>query len=257
MKLKVQLTPPERLEKEMLHRWPTLDGYTAHMRELKESWPEWCYVPMSVSLALATYGADEAFAKLYLEQIGTDNIYKLSAIIPWRIEKRIYIFDRTFSRQIQRPHLDADKLISALPNIPAPCVYISEPPGLDECQGVFCFLESQKDRPDTMEVRLHYLFEDDTIVALYAVLNPGRPVIFKGSDEQNKSKVWLCKESAITHMTMLLYLCDDNPDIVRYNPRNRTIDKGGLKVAAYPDIYRVGFEIGGALRKKATEELKK
>lgn len=250
----MQLTPPEKLEKEMLRRWPTLDGYTVHMRELRSSWPEWCYLPMSVSLALVTHGADKHFAELYLEQIGVDTIYKLSAIIPWRLDKRIYIFDRTFSRQIQRPAPAVSEIISALIKLPSPCVYISDPPGLDKCKGVFCFLESQQDRPEMMELRLHYLFEDETLATVYAVLNPQRPLVIRASDDQDKSRAQSCKDVALAHINMLMYLCGDNPDIVRVD-KPRTIERSGLKLAVRPDIYRVGFETGMMLRKKAAKEL--
>ena len=253
LKAKVQLTPPEELEKEMLRRWPTLDGYTAHMRQLNLAWPRWCYLPMSVSLALATHGLDKHFAELYLKEIGTDIIYKLSAIIPWRIEKRIYMFDKTFARHIQRPVLNVSEVVSALKKIPSPCVYISEPPGLDNCQGVFCFLDSQRDRPETVELRLHYLFADGTVIAVYTVLDPDHILRFRAEDEQDKVKAQLCKDNAYSHLCMLMYLCEENTDIVRFTSRLRTIKRGGLALAVHPDVYHVGYETGIALRKKAAQ----
>ena len=166
MPKQMKLSAPERLEKKILKLYPTLDEYTAFMLEAKEKvgWPDWCYLPMSASFALVTNGAEPPFAQMYMQNAGYGEMLALSAIIPWRLHKPVYRFDKSVL-------IDSNELPalsgSLLHRMPYPGIYLEDSFGIDGCCGVFIFLEWDAKDPEITELRAHYLFADGKIIPIY------------------------------------------------------------------------------------------
>ena len=155
--------------------------------------------------------------------------------------------------------------------MPYPCVYIEEPYGVDDCDGVFCFLEWDQRYPGATELRLHYLMRDGSIVALFPQWANDRELLFAKMEADNEKllrkirglpdfhaseKAYTqCVEHMNDHINMLLYLCSDDPDVTNRNPVPRKKGSGVVQTAAYPDRMDVGHYIGSVLRRNRDENL--
>lgn len=261
------LTPPERLERDMLQAFPDLDALTADMLTLKGQvgWPDWCYLPMSAAFAIVTGGADKAIAQRYIAATGMDTFRRLATVIPWRLAKVVYRFDPALTDELTRDDgnpLDAP--VELLTRLPYPCVYIEHPPGLDNCDGVFAFLEWDERYPDAVELRLHYLFGDGALICIHhhyadnktklyqdMALNNARLARVIGdaiAEDGGDARYEACARASFAHINMLLYLCSEEPDVIRDAPQPRQRGRGAVKSAAWPDVVRVGGYIGSVIR---------
>lgn len=256
MSKQFSLTPPEILEREIIKTHPDLDEFIAELIKLKDElqWPDWCYLPMSVSYAIITNGAEEAFAKRYMANLGVSHLHKMSAIIPWRLNKAIYDFDEGLIKNILNQDCD-NVLAAAVQKMPYPCVYISNPPEIENCAGVFFFLDWERQYPEMMELRGHYLFNDGSMIGVaHAWKNDKEKLSFEPNTNYDKpqngdllSKVEInrkrykqCQTMFPKHTNLLLYLCSENTDIVRSGIEPKKRGKGKIKTAAHPDVFIVG-----------------
>lgn len=272
----VKLTPPERLEKRLLLSYPDLDSLTERMLGAKNEmgWPDWCYLPMGASYAIVTQGAEVGIAQRLMAASGIGDLEALSAVIPWRLHKVIFRFDPEFADEITRQDtVPGDIPAALLQHMPYPCVYIQDPPGVDQCEGVFVFLEWDHRYPDAMELRMHYLFSDQRIVQLFYQFTDDQETLaarFAANNEETFRKFakdlplqdekelarWRqCVENMPRHLSMLVYLCSDEPDFSRTADVPRRRGRGAVKTAGYPDRVEVGSYIGGVIRmgRKAAE----
>lgn len=266
-------TAPDRLEHEMLAKYPDLDERIS--RSLNADgprWPSWCYLPMGDSYSIVTGAAEERVA-MYLMTAAERmaDLRKLAAIIPWRVAKPIYRFDPDLAAELMDSADDSRIPAEVLIRLPYPCVFIEHPPGVDDCEGVFAFLEADERYPEALELRMHYLFIDNKIhVAVVQYDLTGRDSsIFaaKMAVENAKSmrklggrtleddytteveqRVSQIDKYKCGHINMILYLCADDPDLHRSAPIPR--QRGPRKdVAAYSDVIDVGTEQGAIIRR--------
>ena len=262
MMSKTKLTPPEIIEAEMLKSFPDLDNFTAHMLNAKEEnpWPDWCYLPMAASYAIVTKGADEKFAQRYMVNLGYGSFLKLSAIIPWRKSKRIYTFDEGLMERIQDEPTDITA--ENLHAIPCPCVYIERPaPYIDDCEGVFFFLEWDYRYPEATEIRAHYLFSDGMVKSIYDQLTPNHTKlaidIMRNNARTAKNvdvgegtpldmkRFKSCRDAFPKYTQLLGYLCSGKAHIEHMGEEPRQRRRGQLMVASHIDRIHVS---GGYLR---------
>ena len=235
MKTKSQLTAPEVLDRELSKSYP-LTEYTAMMLNEKETvgWPDWCYLPMSVSFALITHGdPDEHKASRFIQMMGISNLLKMSAILPWRVDKAIYEFTSLDNIQDEFTRL---KCV-----LPYPCVYITNPPGVDDCDGVFFFWEWDSKYPGYANIRGHYLFADGTMKAVDKWF-PKSPVReSEGISDELRLDVLRynqCKSGFDFHLKMLAYICRWDASIERIGVESKR--RGDvLAIASRPNRFRV------------------
>lgn len=266
-------TAPDRLEREMLAKYPDLDERIS--RSLNADgprWPNWCYLPMTDSYSIVTGAAEERVA-MYLMTAAERmaDLRKLAAIIPWRVAKPIYRFDADLAAELMDSADDSRIPAEVLIRLPYPCVFIEHPPGVDDCEGVFAFLEADERYPEALELRLHYLFSDGRMQIAYIQYDlAGRDSsVFaaKRAAENVKSMRKLGERTLESdngpeayrraaqidaykygHINMILYLCADDPDLHRSAPIPR--QRGPRKdVAAYSDVIDVGIEQGAIIRR--------
>lgn len=268
MKKTSAVTPPERLEGYLLRAYPTLEEITEWMLGRKESvrWPEWCYLPMAASYGIVSGGADIPIAKRYVSN-NLNYLEAMSAILPWRLHKVIFRFDPDLTDELTaKDTLPEDIPASLLFHMPYPCVFIAEPPGVDDCDGVFFFLEWDHRYPQAVELRAHYLFSDDRIVYLYYQYADDRAALaseFNKNVEKTIREVgntaaidrdfdpirWRqCMDNMPKHLSMLVYLCSDEPDISRRSEVPRRRGRGVIKTPNWPDKVDVGRYIGSTIR---------
>lgn len=268
-----EITPPERLEKKLLASYPTLNADVENMLRLKDEvkWPDWCYLPGSASYAIVSGGADIRIAQRIVAN-NLDTYEAMCAILPWRLHKVIYRFDPDLVKELtEQDTLPQDIPAELLLHMPYPCVYIANPPGLDDCDGVFCYLEWDYRYPDAIELRMHYHFADDKIVFLfYQYTNNRAALVSQFAKNVQKTARELagnidlpdidlyrwdqCIQQASKHMSMLVYLCSDEPDISRKSDVPRPRGRGAVKTPNWADKVDVGHYIGNTIRKGREEQ---
>lgn len=266
-------TAPDRLEREMLAKYPDLDERISRSLNADgQRWPSWCYLPMTDSYSIVTAAAEERVA-MYLMTVSERmaDLRKLAAIIPWRVAKPIYRFDPDLAAELMDSADDSRIPGDVLMRLPYPCVFIEHPPGIDDCDGVFVFLEADERYPKSLELRMHYLFGDNKIhvaVVQYDLSERDRSIFAaKMAVENAKSmrklggrtleddytteveqRVSQIDKYKCGHINMILYLCADDPDLHRSAPIPR--QRGPRKdVAAYSDVIDVGTEQGAIIRR--------
>lgn len=268
MKKKYELTAPEVLEKEILERFPDLDDLTSRMLGAKEEmgWPDWCYLPMSASHAIATGGAERRIAMNILQIDRLETYRRLATVIPWRLHKIVCKFDEELAKELTDKDAEPQDIpVELLHHMPWPCVYIPDPPNMPEAAGVFFFLEWDERYPTATELRIHYLFKSGKMIATYLHWDHDREGLMERmahNDEvlaREKSKITydaemdrlcaLCLQHVREHLNLLVYLCSEEPDFERSQPIPRKRGRGAVKSASYPDRIEVGTRIGSAIRK--------
>lgn len=274
MKNKFGRTMPDIIEKEILAEYPTLDEWISDfLNESELRWPEWCYLPMTASYGLIVNGADQPFAYRIMANGGINNLRFMSAIIPWRVGKPVYRFDKELAEELMNNTTAGKIPVEIILHMPYPCLYIENPPCVEHCVGMFVFLEWDERYPNAVELRMHYVFDDETIEAVYLQydVNGVDTNIFEAKvmldsvqalfdmmrysgridiDELSIKRQEQLLEQAPRHMNLILYLCSQEPDIRRRDPipRLRGVRKD---VAAYSDKIDVGTYIGATIRKAA------
>lgn len=96
------ITAPDRLEREMLAKYPALDERISRsLSACGQRWPSWCYLPMADSYSIVTAAAEERVA-MYLMTAAErmNDLRRLAAIIPWRVAKPIYRFDADLAAEL-------------------------------------------------------------------------------------------------------------------------------------------------------------
>lgn len=262
---------PVQLEKDLLRRYPALEEQIKTMLSVAEEtpWPDWCYLPMSGSYAIASAGAEIAIARRYIANTGLQDLYALSSIIPWRYGRPVYRFDPSLAESLMQTESDADEVpVSVIKRLPFPGIFIETVPGIEGCKGLFAFLEYDFRYQDTLELRMHYAF-DDGIVPIYIQWTAERETLNESMLADNiriardvgrfdlpkaQDHFEICQSLAPRHLNLILYLCADDPDLRRSSPQPRIRShKGAPETAAYPDAIEVGAYLGSVLRQESGE----
>lgn len=261
-------TVPDRIEKELLAKYPNLDRDVQKFLNSAPSdlsWPDWCYLPMTASYTIVTNGADEIFAKRAITNYLMDDLQYMSAIIPWRVGKPVYRFDADFEEELMNCGSEKEKFpVELLFRMPYPGLFIEKPYGMkDVCEGLFFFLEYDLRYPNVVELRMHYVFKDGTISGMYFQYDRNNADITLYSEKRKAealkdlaicgfprmrvkmANIDIMMDNYMRHLNYLLYLCSEEPDITRRTPMPRTKSKG---VAAYSDKIEVGNQTGAVLR---------
>lgn len=78
-----EIAAPQRLEMEMVSKYPKLDAYITSLRQIDMSWPSWCYLPMSASEAIVSVGNGILTPGFHVHNfLRFQDFLKLSAVIP-------------------------------------------------------------------------------------------------------------------------------------------------------------------------------
>lgn len=163
------MTIPERLENRICEACPIIDTATdIFLHGMERSWPDWCYLPIDASFAIATYPLPYSLAKLIVgDNRGYNLLLLVSAVVPWRVARPVYRFSAARADEILFAPFERDlSPVALLRNMPAPGVFIELPPDFG-CLGIFYFLEFDKRYPGVMELRAHYLFPGDIVKAAF------------------------------------------------------------------------------------------
>lgn len=239
---------------DMLHNSKGTNGFP--------NWPDWCYIPIGATLAVAMLDAPDTFENRMESIKSAQNI---AALAPWRRSKEVYVMDADMQALLFEQANDLKLNPETLLRLPYLCFYIQFAPDTTKFHGVFVHLEFDTESKER-ELRLLYLsqggetlgvpihIDAKTIEESIDILGSEA---FKNAPEEMKDAVvletWQRKQMATFFkqtMQLVLYLCAQNAEVTP-NPEQQTITRQAATIKdRYAEIRKwdVGIRIGSAVR---------
>jgi hypothetical protein len=225
--------------KEYPGAWKSLQEMRNDKGEGLPSWPDWCFTPMAAHSAIALSG------KAHPSLTSLRDISILAALDAWRYTQGIYKFTKELDESISKTKINKNIPVDVLFRLPQWCVYV-ETPSIEGQFGFFAHLEHDI-KTGRAELRL-LLDQEDDLCPL--ILHLGDWSVEESIDrmisESNKQTEFLneCLSDQGEHVSpemisafkavndsklvkssmydkahgcisLLLYLCSDEPDIER------------------------------------------
>ena len=255
------------ISKQFPNAWKQVDMFRKSKVDDLPDWPNWCFLPFAAWYAIVSGGGS-------LGLYGATDIAKLAAIGTWRYTQGVYRFDDDVYKSLIDTDFDREMPIEVLYRLKEWCVYI-ETPDFAGAHGFYASLEhdinTKKDElrllidadDGLMPIILH--MGDWTVeVALEKAFGVSMSNLFMAGSTHTAGELKAIQGGLIEWqarvakhcLSLLLYLCSDEPDI---NPvggelPERTKPKKTKKgwqffPPAKPKIWNVGREIGEQIRK--------
>ncbi|MDL2316911.1 hypothetical protein LJC59_07525 [Desulfovibrio sp. OttesenSCG-928-A18] len=235
-------------------------------------WPAWCYLPMSGWYAIISQATGQQ--RLAPEQAA--DISCLAALGAWRYTQGIYCIQPDLLSALSSTVPTGDLPVEVILRMPEWCVYI-ETDGLDydgmPLAGFFAYLEHDANT-ERAELRLVLAYQDGRLAggtplhlgpwtvteAVDRAMSEARVHAHRipgAADRLTDAVVERAAQSSYSLVSLLLYLCSDEPDIAGHvpgtyprHPAPKKTKKGlRLFPPDKPHIWRVGEVVGEALRK--------
>jgi hypothetical protein len=230
-------------------------------------WPAWCYLPMSGWYSIISYQLQKD--RLDLKSVADLPI--LSAVGAWRYTQGIYRFDQALFDALSRTTIDRLIPVEVLYRMPEWCVYIETPDikvgwlGLT-VYGFFAHLEYDAGEGHT---ELRIVLDTDTLPlsiplyvgewGIYEALNKARhKALLRVKPSERAGMELNAREAELMQqlMSLILYICSDEPDISGHTkqsrpqyPQYKRVKKGlMLFPPSKPTIWNLGANIGEQLR---------
>lgn len=291
VKLDQHTIRPVLLQRQIEQQFPGIWDLAnvAHSQKGKKlkGWSEWCYLPVSVWITTVEEILFRRGPIFLGERERTGEAIKAANLVAslgaWRLSKGVYRFDPELYHELINTPISDTMPVNIFARLPEYCIYI-ETPGLSfkgkEAYGFFAFLNEDY-QSDTPELRILVDLEgakqgivlpiSDTLdfgtsfAGIYRNERRLTNVIEKkyfgeATMEHIIAETELLRDFALKILSVLLYLCSDEPDYGDRIPPARaaaTKVKGGEKWIAAPGVktWDVGIRIGAAIRKyRATAE---
>lgn len=265
---------PEKLTADL---WAQMDLSTDRIAEIRkghEKWPRWCFAPYT------KWVPKGGFSQL-MQSLQVGNLSSLptwiqlqtpaSTVIPWRYTKRIYRFDPDLYRELVATPMKGEIPVDVVQRIPEWTLYI-EMQDEDEVQGFFVSLDVSPMNPSQSELRFVFLTKKGSYTTIPVPLAKGTieeslQSLVQDAESFGAGKDFLtelsadfdvmCKPLVEKAVSLLLYICSDEPDIRDRDapdwgpnfPRAKFV-RGKEKLFAADRVrtVEVGSEIGAQLR---------
>jgi hypothetical protein len=274
MKKHIDMPPQQvvrEIGKEIPNVWEQVKIFRAGKGKDLPDWPDWCYVPMAVSVAIATHGNDSLLPQASLARL---NPAVITAAAAWRITQGIYRFDADLYNTLTSQTLDGNLPCDVLKRLPEWCVYIETIPDKETAKagkpyivGFWCHLE--KDQNDGREeLRFVFFWNNGNLTQLPIhlgdwSLDKGIKKFLKEAKKQASrvGKTISAKPDGMPnpspYIQLVLYLCADNADLpaVPQHPKTRVRQSGQADVARRPRVWDVGLRIGSSIRRYRNQQV--
>ncbi len=239
-------------------------------------WPDWCFCPMAMAYAIASHGAP-----VHAPPPDMLHVAALAAMAPWRMSQVIYQFDPELAESLVTTPVDKipTEVVYGLPQW---CVYVDttnlELPTVGPIAGFFAHLEYDVNQHHP-ELRLLVDMGSDNLLGMAPMpLHIDKPTLVEAiqrtKDEARRHAVnqgftmalgeidRIGEQESIDAiaplLSLVLYLCSDQPDTDRRPPDNPSPVKTrrGWKLfpASNPTEIRVGANIGAKIRSAAKDQ---
>lgn len=266
----MQETPrPKQVLKGISRKWPNwwqqVKIFRAEKAKSSLTWPDWCYLPISASVAIATQGAE---IKTQEDMIALGlSPSTIAAAAAWRVTQGVYRFDPDLYNSLVNQPMDDNLPCEALHRLPEWCVYIETIPentDKDHVVGFWAHLEYD-DSPAHEELRLVLFWNTGDLlpVSIYIgdwTLEEGlRRYIEEAIKQAAKYGIQIPGsvynvQDAAALVQLVLYLCADNADMPQVrHPSGRVRMSGQVDVPRQERYWTVGERIGAAIRKYQNE----
>lgn len=228
-------------------------------------WPDWCFMPMAGWYAVL----------LETPPFAIHDLAPLAALGAWRYTQGIYRFDGELLQALGDTVITGDLPTEVLFCLPEWCVF-AETPGMSwqgrPLDGFFAYLEWDG-KAERAELRFVFALQgEERLIAAIAVhLGPWplaealEKAVKVAQEQAIKSKIDMsglpeavadCSGDLHSLISLLLYICSDEPDIQghqtgdypRYAKPKKVHGDWMLFPPPKPKIWRVGEELGKALR---------
>lgn len=242
--------------------WKNVDHFRKSKGKDLGDWPEWCFLPMAASYAIASNGGGISLS-------AASDISTISALTAWRYTQGIYSFDSDVYAEIVKTTLDKDIPVDVLYRLPEWGVYV-ELQDVDGCYGFFAHLEFDM-ATKRSELRLLIDTEDMLIPIILHLGDWGVAEAIDRAVDVACSRFSLLEafmadsvewQRGIAHkcLSLLLYLCSEKPDIERVegslpsNPSPKKVKKRHKFFAPNkPKIWNVGKKIANLVAQTPSE----
>lgn len=239
--------------------WKQVNTFRQSKGKDLPDWPSWCFLPMAATYAIVSEGG-----AMPPNRIG--DVARLSALIAWRYTQGIYQFEPTVYEAISSTTAKGDLPVEVLHRLPEWGMYI-ETPGLDDAYGFFVHLEFDINTKRT-ELRLLIDSEESLYPIIlhmgdHTVTEAIDRAISEGAKQGGINKYnWPFEkmvehQSKIAHhcISLLLYLCSEEPDIARIEhelpqrPKAKKV-KGEWKLfpPKKPKTWKIGEKVAQQLK---------
>ena len=248
---------PTNLLKDFSQKYPGMWKSVENFRKIKGDWPEWCFLPMAASYAIANNGQDGISLNSLID------VAPLSALIAWKYTQGIYRFETKVFDEIVKTSVDKELPVEVFYRLPEWGVYV-EFQGDDECRGFFAHLEFDT---KTKRTELRLLLDNENGLLWPIILHLGHWSVFEAiskafkASEQNVPMMQSTDYEAINFqaekaqkcLSLLLYLCSDKPDIERiegslpaYARSKKSKKREKFHAPKKPKVWVVGTKLASA-----------
>lgn len=286
---------PERVERQVADlkaNYPSIFQDVRTIRLEKSGiWPNWCYMPLSVTNQILAYTEKEIWSEL--TDLGKSTITGIAAALTsWAATKSVYEFEPELAESLINTRLDGSIPGEVFKRLPNWCVYVACEIkfGKTHADGFFAFLDASKNgdgaivfvfdatsalkasgktrdnEPPTtalgvqLKLQLNNQPIADQLVQQIESVQPGQSFT-----ETGVTVVDFLGGALKPALSLVLYLCSTEPDILNLKrlserPANPLPVKTrkGLKefIASTPTVWTVGSRIGAAIKKTKAESLR-
>lgn len=221
-------------------QYPGIWKHVEHFRKGKgkdyDDWPEWCFLPMAASGVIAD-NCGGVLSSTMLE------VSTISALIAWRYTQGVYCFEPEVYIEIASTAVDKEIPVDVLYRLPEWGVYVE----LQDVEGYYGFFAHLDFEVNTKRPELHLLLDSKEGLAP-VILHLGdwgiTEAINKSLDGFCSNTPWMRLirdevagwQSQIAHkcLSLLLYICSEEPDIERV--------EGNLPTYAKPEKVKKGYK---------------
>jgi hypothetical protein len=236
--------------------WRHFDDFRAQRVALGD-WPPWCYCPLAGSYAALSDALPGGMRPEAVQLVA-----HLGAVASWRPTKGIYRFDHDLAAALVSTPLERELPPGMLYRLPEWCVWVDPVAGLP---GFFAYLEhdtntkaaelricvSDSERPILLGLIVYLdrgTLADGIQAALLeataqAALQSGRSV-----PAPSTAAAGALAEAVAPMVSLLLYLCSDEPDLGGRTPPVHPSSRARATGAQGETTWAVGERIGAALR---------
>lgn len=254
--------------------WEQIQDFRQARGASLPDWPNWCFLPIAAFIAIVSEGASIP----PIERI--PDAARLAAIGTWRYSQGIYRFDPDLYSSIESTTLDRELPAEVLFRLPEWCVYI-ETPGhsiepFGDQHGFWAHLEH-----DVNSGRAELRILLNTHAALRPLaLHIGKWTVLEGLDRMIREAErvtgteygTIVKSRMRDHLaqyaqhclSLLLYLCSEQPDIERIDgdlpqrPKPKRTKTGWRMFAPdKPRVWKIGEAVGAKLRHQRSEHARR
>ena len=247
--------------------WRRVDMFRTSKGADLPDWPNWCFLPFAAWYAIVSGGGNLPLAR-------AGDVAKLAAVGAWRYTQGIYRFNDDVYQSLITTDFDREMPIEVLYRLKEWCVYI-EVPGSDEMLGFFAHLEHDIntgkdelrlliDSADALIPIILHMGDWTVETAIEKAFGVSISNLFMIGNTHDAGELKSQQEKVIEYnarlakhcLSLLLYLCSDEPDIERVEGElpERTKPKKTKKGWQFfppskPKVWNVGKEIGEQIRK--------